>query len=83
MVHVAVAEAAVVGRPHKLKGECLYCFITLKSNREFSQTLVAELKKLGKTGKTEVGNVLFSQINVDKFAKFEIFFLPVTCEEAE
>lgn len=47
-VHVAVAEAAVVSRPHQVKGECLYCFVTLKNNREFSQTLAEELKKLGK-----------------------------------
>lgn len=55
MVHPAVAEAAVVSRPHQLKGECLYCFVTLKNNKEFSQTLAEELKKLGKTG-TEGGS---------------------------
>ena len=32
--HPAVAENAVVARPHNIKGECLYCFITL---REVSQ----------------------------------------------
>ncbi|KAE8736667.1 hypothetical protein FOCC_FOCC017878 [Frankliniella occidentalis] len=26
--HASVAEAAVVSRPHPVKGECLYCFIT-------------------------------------------------------
>uniref|UniRef100_I3KQ59 Acetyl-coenzyme A synthetase n=1 Tax=Oreochromis niloticus TaxID=8128 RepID=I3KQ59_ORENI len=46
--HGAVAEAAVVSRPHKVKGECLYCFVTLKDSREFSHTLVDELKRLGK-----------------------------------
>uniref|UniRef100_A0A674PIQ8 Acetyl-coenzyme A synthetase, cytoplasmic n=1 Tax=Takifugu rubripes TaxID=31033 RepID=A0A674PIQ8_TAKRU len=46
MVHPAVAEAAVVSRPHQLKGECLYCFVTLTNNKEFSQTLAEELKKL-------------------------------------
>ncbi|CAG07125.1 unnamed protein product, partial [Tetraodon nigroviridis] len=45
-VHAAVAEAAVVSRPHKVKGECLYCFVTLKNNREFSQTLAEELRNL-------------------------------------
>ncbi|XP_041804866.1 acyl-CoA synthetase short chain family member 2 like [Chelmon rostratus] len=44
--HQAVAEAAVVSRPHKVKGECLYCFVTLKSSREFNHTLVEELKTL-------------------------------------
>lgn len=48
MAHAAVAEAAVVGRPHAVKGECLYCFIMLRNNREFSQTLAEELKNLGK-----------------------------------
>ncbi|XP_005729106.1 acyl-CoA synthetase short chain family member 2 like isoform X2 [Pundamilia nyererei] len=45
--HAAVAEAAVVSRPHKVKGESLYCFVTLKDSREFSHTLVDELKRLG------------------------------------
>jgi acetyl-CoA synthetase len=26
--HPKVAEAAVVSIPHKIKGECLYCFVT-------------------------------------------------------
>lgn len=45
--HPAVAEAAVVSRPHKVKGECLYCFVTLKNSREFNHTLADELKNLG------------------------------------
>lgn len=28
--HQAVAEAASVSHPHKIKGECIYCFVTLK-----------------------------------------------------
>ena len=28
--HPSVAETAVVAHPHNIKGECLYCFITLK-----------------------------------------------------
>ncbi|KAM7379640.1 hypothetical protein PAMP_005182 [Pampus punctatissimus] len=43
--HQAVAEAAVVSRPHKVKGECLYCFVTLKNSKEFNHMLVEELKK--------------------------------------
>ncbi len=31
--HKAVAETAVVAHPHKIKGECLYCFITVKEVR--------------------------------------------------
>uniref|UniRef100_A0A8C6NY50 Acetyl-coenzyme A synthetase n=1 Tax=Nothobranchius furzeri TaxID=105023 RepID=A0A8C6NY50_NOTFU len=43
--HKAVAEAAAVGRPHPVKGESLYCFVTLKDGLAFNQTLEAELKK--------------------------------------
>ncbi|KAI3374757.1 hypothetical protein L3Q82_021315, partial [Scortum barcoo] len=43
--HPAVAESAVVSRPHKVKGECLYCFVTLKDSREFNHTLVEELRR--------------------------------------
>jgi len=28
--HPLVAETAVVAHPHSIKGECLYCFITVK-----------------------------------------------------
>lgn len=45
--HPAVAEAAVVSRPHKVKGECLYCFVTLKNSHEFDHTLVDEIKRHG------------------------------------
>ena len=31
--HRSVAEAAVVAHPHDIKGEALYCFITLKDVR--------------------------------------------------
>ncbi|KAH0509298.1 Acetyl-coenzyme A synthetase, cytoplasmic [Microtus ochrogaster] len=44
--HEAVAEAAVVGHPHPVKGECLYCFVTLCDGHTFSPTLTEELKKL-------------------------------------
>lgn len=47
--HPAVTEAAVVSRPHKVKGECLYCFVTLKNSHEFNHTLVDEIKRHGKT----------------------------------
>lgn len=44
--HKKVSEAAVVSRPHPVKGECLYCFITPNANEIFDNTLVSELKKL-------------------------------------
>ncbi|XP_016142451.1 acetyl-coenzyme A synthetase, cytoplasmic-like [Sinocyclocheilus grahami] len=43
--HPSVAEAAVVSRPHAVKGECLYCFVTLKDHKEFNRTLTEELKR--------------------------------------
>ncbi|KAK3513689.1 hypothetical protein QTP70_028781 [Hemibagrus guttatus] len=43
--HPAVAEAAVVSCPHTVKGECLYCFVTLKDSQEFNHTLMEELKR--------------------------------------
>ncbi|KAM4736850.1 acetyl-coenzyme A synthetase, cytoplasmic isoform 2-T2 [Anableps anableps] len=43
--HKAVAEAAVVSRPHPVKGESLYCFVTLNDGVTYNQTLEAELRK--------------------------------------
>uniref|UniRef100_A0A674C598 Acetyl-coenzyme A synthetase n=1 Tax=Salmo trutta TaxID=8032 RepID=A0A674C598_SALTR len=43
--HEAVVEAAVVSRPHPVKGESLYCFVTLTDGVSFSRTLEAQLKK--------------------------------------
>ncbi|MCG2728349.1 MAG: hypothetical protein L6244_06860 [Candidatus Methanoperedenaceae archaeon] len=41
--HRAVAEAAVVGYPHDIKGEAIYAFVTLKESVEKSEELKAEL----------------------------------------
>lgn len=45
--HPSVAEAAAVARPHNVKGECLYCFVTLTEGNDFDDKLVAELKIKG------------------------------------
>jgi acetyl-CoA synthetase len=42
--HPAVAEAAVVGRAHELKGQALAAFVTLKEGRAPSDALRDELK---------------------------------------
>ncbi|MGH7539290.1 MAG: acetate--CoA ligase [Gemmatimonadales bacterium] len=42
--HPAVAEAAVVGRAHELKGQALAAFVTLKEGKPASESLVEELK---------------------------------------
>ena len=45
VAHPAVAEAAVVGYPHEIKGQGIYAYVTLKAGIEPSDKLVAELKK--------------------------------------
>jgi acetyl-CoA synthetase len=39
-----VAEAAVVGYPHEIKGQGIYCFVTLKSDVEVTPSLEPELR---------------------------------------
>jgi len=41
--HPKVAEAAVVGYPHDIKGEGIYAYVTLKDGIEFSDELKKEL----------------------------------------
>jgi len=43
--HGDVAEAAVVGFPHEVKGEAIYCYVTLNQGVEGSEDLRWELKK--------------------------------------
>jgi acetyl-CoA synthetase len=43
--HKAVAEAAVVGYPHDIKGQGLYCYVTVMDGVEANDALMAELKK--------------------------------------
>ncbi|XP_076385580.1 acetyl coenzyme A synthase isoform X3 [Megachile rotundata] len=43
--HSAVAEAAVVSKPHPVKGQCLYCFVTPNQEASFDKKLQDELKK--------------------------------------
>jgi len=43
--HPFVAEAAVVGKPHELKGECIVCFVTLEGQTKPHQGLDKELKE--------------------------------------
>ncbi len=41
--HPAVAEAAVVGYPHELKGQGIYAYVTLKIGQEYTDALKKEL----------------------------------------
>ena len=61
--HPAVAEAAVVGRAHELKGQALAAFVTLKDGRQGTDALREELKqhvakKIGALAKPD--DILFS-----------------------
>ena len=42
--HDAVAEAAVVGRPHEIKGQAVVAFVTVKGDVEISDDLAKELR---------------------------------------
>jgi acetyl-CoA synthetase len=43
--HDAVAEAAVVGMPHPVKGQTIFAYVTLMSSVEESDELIAALRK--------------------------------------
>ncbi len=42
--HPMVAEAAVVGKPHKIKGQAIYAFVTLKTGEKPNEEIVRDLK---------------------------------------
>jgi acetyl-CoA synthetase len=44
--HPEVAEAAVIGVPHELKGECLVCFLVLMPESSMSAELQTELRDM-------------------------------------
>ncbi len=46
VLHNAVAEAAVVGFPHSIKGEGIYAYVTLMSSAKPSEELKRELSEL-------------------------------------
>jgi acetyl-CoA synthetase len=54
VVHTAVAEAAVVGFPHEIKGQGIYAYVTLKAGYEATDALKKELVK---TVRTEIGPI--------------------------
>jgi acetyl-CoA synthetase len=43
--HPSVAEAAVVGRAHELKGQAIAAFVTLKESAKSPESLINELKE--------------------------------------
>lgn len=44
VAHAQVAEAAVVGYPHDIKGQGIYCYVTLMSGEEPTEELRKELR---------------------------------------
>ncbi len=52
--HDLVAEAAVVGYPHDIKGQGIYCYVTLIAGQEGSAELEAELRA---HVRTEIGPI--------------------------
>ena len=54
VAHVAVAEAAVVGYPHEIKGQGIYCYVTLMNGVEPTEELRKELRTWVRT---EIGPI--------------------------
>jgi acetyl-CoA synthetase len=52
--HPKVAEAAVVGYPHDIKGQGIYCYVTLNAGEEASDAFAAELRN---HVRTEIGPI--------------------------
>ncbi|MBO6768253.1 MAG: acetate--CoA ligase [Erythrobacter sp.] len=46
VLHPKVSEAAVVGFPHDIKGQGIYCYVTLNAGEEASEDLAGELRAL-------------------------------------
>ena len=44
VAHPKVSEAAVVGYPHNIKGQGIYCYVTLMAGESGSPALADELK---------------------------------------
>jgi acetyl-CoA synthetase len=54
VAHAKVAEAAVVGYPHEIKGQGIYCYVTLMGGEEPSEELRKELRTWVRT---EIGPI--------------------------
>ncbi len=57
--HAAVAEAAVVGMPHPVKGQTIFAYVTLMASVEESNELIAELRK---HVRTEIGPIATPEV---------------------
>jgi acetyl-CoA synthetase len=70
VLHDAVAEAAVVGVPHDIKGQTIYAYVTLASDATPNEDLRAELRQ-------HVRKVI-GPIATPEFLQFAIAGLPKT-----
>lgn len=59
--HSSVTEAAAVSKPHPIKGQCLYCFITPNEGVKFDKKLQDELKNKG------TYKYIIKYININKY----------------
>ena len=57
VLHPLVAEAAVVGFPHKIKGEGIYAFVTLMKDAQTSSSDNALIRELEELVRTEIGPI--------------------------
>jgi acetyl-CoA synthetase len=54
--HPNVAEVAVVGKPHEIKGEGIFAYVVLKSDQGVADEL-EEMKAINKVIQKEIGNI--------------------------
>lgn len=54
--HPNVAEVAVVGKPHEIKGEGIFAYVVLKSDKGIADE-VEEVKMINKVIQKEIGNI--------------------------
>ena len=57
VLHPLVAEAAVVGFPHKIKGEGIYAFVTLMKDAQTSSSDNGLIRELEELVRTEIGPI--------------------------
>ena len=73
VAHPKVAEAAVVGYPHDIKGNGLYCYVTLNAGEQPNGDLEKRIKTLGKKTNWPNSysglNTIFSRVTKNKVRK--------------
>jgi acetyl-CoA synthetase len=57
VAHPKVAEAAVVGKPHEIKGESVFCYVVLKGERPLGEKAVAFTRVLREHVSEQLGAI--------------------------